>query len=219
MGIKSPLGIYEALLSRYGPQGWWPIQNNFKPPEWEICVGAILTQNTSWNNVEKALDNLKNNNCVSVRDILDTRRSELERLLKPSGFFRQKSKTLKLLAKLVNTFNSFEDFKRNVTRGALLKLNGIGPETADSILLYACGKPSFVVDAYTRRIFHRLGLVGHDAGYEKIRDYLESNLPKDASLYNEFHALIVRLGKEACRKSPLCMKCPLEDVCEKRGFP
>ncbi|MBI4176257.1 MAG: endonuclease III domain-containing protein [Candidatus Aenigmarchaeota archaeon] len=223
------LAIYRKLLSHYGSQGWWPASGGFRPREWEICVGAILTQNTSWNNVEKALLNLRKNNCVSVKGMIDVDTRRLENMIKPSGFFRQKADRLKILASFVNSFSksgdkiagrhsgSFEDFRRNVTREGLLGVKGIGPETADSILLYACGRPYFVVDAYTRRIFHRLGLLEHNLDYEKTRNFFESSLPKDANLYNEFHALIVNLGKDTCRKKPLCSQCPLERVCRKRG--
>ncbi len=209
--------IYSTLFSHFGRQKWWPASGGFKPAEWEICVGAILTQNTSWNNVEKALANLKKERIIAPEDIINIEIKKLEELIRPSGFFSQKTKRLKEFAKFVLSFENFEKFKEKVTREKLLAVKGIGPETADSILLYACGRPVFVVDAYAKRIFYRLGIIENNLNYEDIKNFFEKNLPRDTKLYNEFHALIVGHGKTICKKEPLCSQCTLEKMCEKRG--
>lgn len=183
---------YEKLLKEYGPQAWWPMRRGFSPKEWEVCVGAILTQNTNWRNVEKALDNLIKSNVVTPEATLKTSSRRLEQLVRPSGFYKQKAERLKTLAKFVLSYGSFSDFKR-VERQELLKVKGVGPETADSILLYACGRPFFVIDAYTKRFARSLGM--KPADYETLRAHFESRLPKDVALYKEFHALIVEWGK------------------------
>jgi endonuclease-3 related protein len=205
--------IYKKLLTHFGRQNWWPASFGFKPAGLEICTGAILTQNTSWQNVERALKNLKEAGCTTLDDFLKITEARLKKVIRPAGFFNQKAERLKLFAKYVSGFNSVEDFFRNVTREQLLEIKGIGPETADSILLYAANRPCFVIDAYTRRIFSRMGLIGENRDYEKVRSFFESNLPKDISLYKEFHALIVELGKNICRKKPLCVECPLGEGC------
>ncbi len=187
--------VYNTLLKHHGPQNWWPCRTGKK---FEVCIGAILTQNTSWGNVEKALDNLVKMNCVDAAKIAEMDARSIERLVKPSGFFRQKARRLKGFSRFVLDFGSMKKFLRNVTREQLLSVNGIGPETADSILLYACGRPYFVVDAYTKRMFSALGIVGGE-DYEQTRSFFESGIPRDAELYKEFHALIVRHAKECCR--------------------
>lgn len=207
------MDIYSTLLEALGEQKWWPMGNGFKPREWEVCLGAILTQNTSWDNVEKALDNLRKAGKVSVTDIIKTKNSRLEKLVRPSGYYRQKAIKLRAFADFVLGFGGFRGFANKVSREALLQVNGIGPETADSILCYALGRPSFVVDAYTRRVFSRLGLIDEKAGYEEVRAFFEKKVPKDVNLYREYHALIVELGKRFCRKKPLCEKCPLRKKC------
>lgn len=192
--------IYRALHEHFGPQDWWPMQGGFHPREWEVEAGAVLTQNTSWNNVEIALANLKKAGVVSREHVSKMPEKELAGLIRPSGYYNQKARKLRLLA----------GFSGEMTRENLLSIWGIGKETADSILLYAYGKPCFVVDTYTRRIFSRLGLIGEDWDYERIREFFEENLPSEAGLYKEYHALIVELGKNFCRKKPLCNRCPLE---------
>ena len=194
--------IYKSLLKMHGHQNWWPVSRSFKPREWEICIGAILTQNTAWGNVEKALDNIYDAKLLTVKDLANTDLKAIKKLVRPSGFFNQKSVRLRNFANFVVSFGNFANFKKNITREQLLKINGIGNETADSILLYACGKPYFVVDAYTRRIFSRIGIIDGNKNYEDIRKTFEKNLPKDIELYKEFHALIVRHAKECCRKLP-----------------
>jgi endonuclease-3 related protein len=193
MAVDLPVE-YEKLLKAYGPQAWWPMRRGFAPKEWEVCVGAILTQNTNWRNVERALDVLSENKAVSPADVLEIKNEKLEQLIRPSGFYRQKAIRLRTLAEFVLSFGSFEKFRNKVERRELLKVKGIGPETADSILLYACGRPHFVIDAYTRRFVRSLGLK-IPLDYESLRQHFENSLPKDVALYKEFHALIVEWGK------------------------
>jgi len=187
--------VYNVLLKSHGSQNWWPSKTGSK---FEICIGAILTQNTSWNNVDRALNNLIKAKAMNAKRISKMNTRTLQSIIKPSGFFRQKALRLKGFSNFVLGFGSVKKFLNNVTREQLLDINGIGPETADSMLLYACGKPYFVVDAYTKRIFSALGMLnGHD--YEETRELFEHGLPKDVQLYKEYHALIVRHSKECCR--------------------
>jgi len=205
-------GIYKKMLAHFGPREWWPVSNGFAPPEWEVCVGAILTQNTNWRNVERVLDNLKNEKMISPTDIKNIDKASLERLVRPSGYYRQKAERLKTFADFGLSFGAFPGFSKNVTRERLLGVKGLGPETADSILLYALGRPVFVIDAYTKRVFRRLGIIDSD-DYEKLRKFFEESVPKDAEIYKEFHALIVEHAKNYCRKRPLCSGCVLRDGC------
>ncbi len=178
--------IYQKLYAKFGPQHWWPGDSRE-----EIIIGAILTQSTAWKNVEKAIANLKQNNLINFSRILKTRNSKLAQIIKPAGYNNQKAKKLKAVSEF---FLAAGD--RTPKRGELLNVFGIGPETADSILLYAYDQPEFVVDAYTKRIFSQLKLIKPDAKYHEIKTVFESKLPKDAKLFNEYHALIVRAGKE-----------------------
>ena len=230
---------YTSLLARYGPQNWWPARSRF-----EVIVGAYLTQNTNWTNAEKALLNLRRAGLLSVSGLRNVPLTELETLVRPSGYFRQKARNLK-------TFIAFLDRQYSGSlshmfaaptaklRAELLELNGIGPETADSILLYAGNHPVFVVDAYTRRVLLRHGIIGNKTGYEEIRSMIEfaissseaeslivKNAISDprhpvsrmsssarselAQHYNELHALIVRVGNHYCRTKPICEGCPLQ---------
>ena len=208
------MDVYDKLRKRYGGQGWWPMKNGFSPPEWEVCVGAILTQNTNWRNVEKALKNLKTGKVLSPVDTIKTEAHDLETMVKPSGFYKQKAERLRVFADFVLGFGGFGRFSRKVTREQLLGIKGLGPETVDSILLYALGRPVFVIDAYTRRIITRLGYE-IKKGYEDWRSFFESSLPEDIGLYKEFHALIVELAKGSCRPKPSCCQCPLACACKK----
>lgn len=194
------LKIYEKLLGHFGPQAWWPADSPF-----EVMVGAILTQNTNWKNVEKAIANLKRKKLLRPVSILEIANSKLEKLIRPAGFFRQKAKRLK---------GFIREYRRKseMNREELLRIKGIGPETADSILLYAFEKPTFVVDAYTRRIGQRVGLFKFD-DYHEIKDYFEKNLPKDREMYKEYHALLVELAKNYCKTKPACKKCPVGKLC------
>jgi endonuclease-3 related protein len=208
--------IYQQLFDRYGPRHWWPADSPF-----EVAVGAILTQNTNWSNVEKAIGNLRASKVLDAESICSLSRAKLEKLIRPSGFFRQKAERLQLFACYLrdNYHGNLETMLQQPLeplRKELLTQKGIGPETADSILLYAGGHLSFVVDAYTGRLFSRLGLLCGTEKYLQIRDFFMSRLPRDATLYNEYHAQIVIQCKEHCRKRPLCPGCPLAKLCSFR---
>ncbi|MEM5799335.1 MAG: endonuclease III domain-containing protein [Candidatus Aenigmatarchaeota archaeon] len=205
--------IYELLLKKIGKQNWWPAETDF-----EIIVGAILTQQASWKNVEKAIKNLKENNSLDPKAIYDIKISELQKLIKPSGFYKIKAQRLKnfvnfLYDRFNGDLNKLFSLEKDAIRKELLSVNGIGKETADSIILYSAQKPIFVVDAYTKRIFNRVGLIKEN-DYEKIKKIFESNLPKDVELYKEYHALIVELGKNICKVKPKCNECCLNKWCE-----
>jgi len=208
-----PIQVYHRLLKQFGPQGWWPMQNGFSPPEWEVCVGAVLTQNTNWGNVEKVLSSLKNAGITTPAKTLKVHNHILKNYIRSSGYYTQKAHRIKALAEFVSQFESEESFLHGVDRKDLLLIHGIGPETADSILLYAANKKFFVIDAYTRRIFTRFGMIKEKWDYDKVRLFFEKNLPKDVDVYKEYHALIVRLGKEICKNKPLCSRCPLNGPC------
>ena len=203
--------FYEELHKKFGPQGWWPGETAL-----ECILGAILTQNTSWKNVEKALDNLKRENLISVEDLNLIKADELAELIRPSGYYNQKAAKIKnFISFLINEFSGSLDrmfaLDKSILRDKLLSLKGIGPETADSILLYAGAMPVFVVDAYTWRVLSRHGLVPEQTSYDEIQELFMDSLSEDAGVFNEYHALLVKLGKEHCRKrEPLCAGCPLE---------
>ncbi len=208
--------IYQTLQRAYPfPAGWahgsWPMSRKFHPPGLEVVAGAILTQNVNWNNVEKALERMIQEGLVDVETISRCSRTRLEAAIRSSGFFRQKAQRLKTIARFIADYPG--DFYRQVQREQLLTIKGIGPETADSILLYACGQPHFVIDAYTRRIFERYGALARTAGYDDIQDTFESQLPVEISLYQRFHALIVEHAKRTCKKVPLCGECVLREDC------
>lgn len=204
---------YDALFAAFGPQHWWPGDTPF-----EVVVGAILTQNTAWSNVERAIANLKRERVLSPRALRDIHPRRLARLIRPSGYFNIKAKRLKDFMRWLFAAHGgslTRMFRRDLhtLRQQLLAVNGIGPETADSILLYAGQKPIFVVDAYTKRILSRHGLVAADASYDDVQRLFHAALPADVQLYNEFHALLVRLGKDYCQKrQPRCVECPLRAV-------
>jgi endonuclease-3 related protein len=205
--------IYEILLDHFGPQGWWPGDTPF-----EIMVGAVLTQNTSWDNVSRAIDNLRNEDLLSFERLHGMPAELLARKIRPAGYFNLKAARLKNLLDFIHSeySGSLEYMFAEDTislREKILTVKGIGPETADSILLYAGDKPVFVVDAYTHRIFSRHDVVAADEGYYEIQEYFMYALPEEAELFNEYHALIVRLGKEYCKKSrPRCSHCPLGEL-------
>ncbi|KPJ61148.1 MAG: endonuclease [Planctomycetes bacterium DG_23] len=211
MSIADTLkNYYEVLSKRYGPQKWWPADTPF-----EVMLGAILTQNTSWANVTRALDNLKEAGLLSPQKLYEIDSEQLAQLIKPAGYFNIKAKRLKNLLDWL-----FQNYQGSVQqmladdlvrlRPSLLTVSGIGPETCDSILLYAAGKPTFVVDTYTYRVLVRHNLIWEDATYDDIKALFEDNLPEDVALYNEYHALLVRVGKEYCRPEPRHKGCPLE---------
>lgn len=204
--------IYERLFAFFGPQHWWPAQTPF-----EVIVGAILTQNTSWGNVKKAIDNIKAHDKLDFESLRRIPLDRLAELIRPSGYFNIKAKRLKNFLTFMEkeydgSLASMRKTPWPILRRAILAVNGVGAETADSILCYALSKPIIVVDAYTRRILYRHGLVPWQASYEILQDVLMTNLPTNVRLYNEFHALLVRLGNAYCRPVPLCEECPLRDV-------
>lgn len=205
--------VYRRLLSAYGPQGWWPGESCF-----EVMVGAILTQATAWRNVERAVQRLKVARALSPEEMARLSEEEIAELIRPAGFFRQKTRRLRALLRLIGRHGRVEgllSLPAEELRRELLALPGVGPETADSILLYAAGYPVFVVDAYTKRILSRLGLLpGQKAGYEEVQELFQKNLPRDPKLYGEYHALLVRHAKDHCRARPRCPGCPLAPVCE-----
>ena len=214
------LKIYNRLLKHFGYQNWWPTIGNGNP-KFEIIVGAILTQQTSWKNVEKAIENLKNKNLLELKKLNKIPIKELEKIIRPSGFFKVKAKRLRsFLEFLIENYdgNLEEMFKESINelRKNLLSIHGIGYETCDSILLYAGERPVFVVDAYTIRLCQRHPIMD-SKDYEEIREFFERNLPKDVNLFKEFHALIVELGKNYCKTKPLCEKCPLRGDCNAIG--
>jgi endonuclease-3 related protein len=204
--------IYQLLYDAFGPQHWWPGDTRI-----EIITGAILTQNTNWTNVEKAINNLKAADCLSAEKIHRLELSQLAELIRPAGYFNIKAKRLKnFLDLLFENYNgqltNLESLNTEQFREELLAVKGIGRETADSILLYAFNRPVFVVDAYTARITIRHRLIEPDADYEQLRYLFESNLPEDIQLFNEYHALLVRTGKDFCRPKARCPACPLEKL-------
>lgn len=220
--------IYFLLYSKYGPQGWWPLTaKGESAPEYfgkkpsteqqvfEVIAGAVLTQNTSWKNVEKAIIKLNKSNILSIKGILNSSQKKMAKIIRSSGYYNQKAIKLKTIAKFLSS-NKISQLRKKSTkelRKLLLNIKGIGLETADSILLYAFEKPVFVVDAYTKRIFSNLGFIKMDYDYEKIRNLFESNLPKDYMMYKEYHALIVEHAKRACTKKPKCEGCVIKNLC------
>jgi endonuclease-3 related protein len=204
-------GVYRRLLAAHGRQHWWPGGSRF-----EIMVGAVLTQNTAWRNVEQAIANLKKAAALSPQAIVQVSPRRLARWLKPSGYFNIKARRLRALSRWLIGQGGIRSLARLSTdelRRALLAVPGIGPETADDILLYAFERPVFVIDAYTRRIFHRLGLIRADEDYEVLRHLFEEALGPDVQRYNEYHALIVLHGKDVCKKRPRCECCCLRAAC------
>ena len=205
--------IFDLLFAAYGPRHWWPAETPF-----EVCVGAILTQNTNWGNVEKAIVNLKRDELLSPEALRDVPPAQLAEAIRPAGYYNVKSMRLKdfvghlFLRHGGNLERMFAGDWREL-REELLAVRGIGRETADSILLYAGEKPTFVVDAYTMRLFAALGLVSGEASYEEVRSLFMKSLPSDVKLFNEYHALIVEHGKRHCRKRPLCGGCGLHHLC------
>lgn len=232
---------YHAVYTRWGPQNWWPAQSRF-----EMIVGAYLTQNTNWTNVERAMENLRQARMLTVKAMRAVPLGRLQRLIRPSGYFRQKARKLKIFVRFLDkhysgSLQGMFAQKTDKLRAELLDLNGVGPETADSILLYGGNHPVFVVDAYTRRILERHGLITTKTKYEEIRALMEDALtsadaaqllpetcgndPRHpvsrmsrrgsrsdlAQHYNEFHALIVRVGNQYCRSKAKCEECPLKE--------
>jgi len=210
-------GLYNKLLKFFGPQGWWPVEGKKLNAKLEICLGAILTQNTSWKNVEKALDNLRKNDLINLEKLVKISEAKLRTIIRSAGFFKQKSRYVESFVRYVAKHKGLDRiFKKPLCtlRKELLKIPGIGQETADSILLYAACKPIFVVDAYTKRIFSRLGIIKNKASYENIQRLVHRSIKPDVKIYQEFHALLVELGKNFCKRKPLCSECPVRNKCE-----
>lgn len=206
------MDIYDRLYRHFGPQHWWPGQTPL-----EIMIGAVLTQNTNWKNVEKAIDNLKQAALLDAEKLDRLPADELARRIRPAGYFNIKAKRLKALIRWFGMEyrgdpQRIDQRPVDLLRQELLAVNGIGLETADSILLYAFGKPVFVVDTYTARILARHQLITPPVGYQEIQDLFESTLPRDAALFNEYHALLVCCGKQFCKRKPICQGCPLDPL-------
>lgn len=223
--------IYKRLLACYGLQGWWPYNagetakehnetgyhpGNYQDPDWtgkfEIYIGAVLTQNTSWNNVRRALAGMKEKDVFSPLKIAEMRTEDLGEIIRASGYYNQKAKKLKILSEFIISGN-LENSGAVPSRNDLLGIWGIGPETADSILLYAYSVLVFVIDAYTRRIFSRLGLIKVSASYDEIQRFFTGRGSRDYTWANEYHALIVKHAVERCRTKPECLGCPLRNDC------
>jgi endonuclease-3 related protein len=204
--------IYQLLLEAYGPQHWWPAESPL-----EVLVGAVLTQNTNWQGVEKAMANLKHHNLLNPLRLQATPTEDLARLIKPAGYFNLKARRLKNLIEFIieaysGDLETMGQTDSSRLRKELLAVNGVGPETADSILLYALQKPVFVVDTYTYRVMSRHGLVGSEVSYDELQELFTQHLPLEVRLFNEYHALLVRVGKLHCQRKPRCQGCPLEPL-------
>lgn len=207
------LEIYYCLLNKYGHRDWWPSESDF-----ETIIGAILTQNVSWKNAKLAINNLKNSDYLDLYKLQEIEEKEIADLIKSSRFYNQKAKKIKVIVNFIiqNYNGNIESMSKeniHILRIKLLNLWGFGEETVDSIILYACNLPIFVIDSYTKRIFSRLGYVNYNISYSQMQDFFMKNLPEDVYLYNDFHAQIVHLGNICCKKQPLCKECPLEKVC------
>ena len=209
---KKLLKIYQKMFDAFGPRQWWPGETPF-----EVVIGAILTQNTNWPNVEKAIKNLKIAGKLSPEGIYELSVTELAKLIRPSGFYNVKAKRVKafihwLFSRYEGNLSKMFAQDLQSLRSELLSVKGIGPETADSILLYAGNMPTFVVDAYTHRIFSRHELIPEESTYDEMKSFFEENLPKDVQLFNEYHALLVNIGKMFCKPKKVCEPCPLKDI-------
>ena len=207
------LNIFNTLFATFGPQHWWPANSPF-----EVIIGAILTQNTSWKNVEKAIINLHKAELLAPFALDEIDIHDLSAFIRPAGYFNIKARRIKafvtfLMDEYGGDLNKLFEEEHQIVRIKLLQIHGIGPETADAILLYAGGYPSFVVDAYTIRVLSRHNIVPHEVTYDEVQNHFMDNLPNDPNLFNEYHALLVKVGKEYCRKKdPLCLDCPLTRI-------
>jgi len=211
---KLPGVVYQRLRTRFGHAAWWPGQTAF-----EVCVGAILVQNTAWPNVEKALASLRSARRLSYRGLRDLEPAQIAPLIRSAGSFNVKARRLAAFVAFLGSeyggrVAAMSADDAGTLRLKLLAVHGIGPETADSIILYAAGLPRFVVDAYTRRVFSRLGLLAGDEPYDQVQRFFTDRLPRDVDLWADFHAQIVKLAKDICRPRPRCDQCPLLDLCD-----
>jgi endonuclease III related protein len=206
------LEIYRLLFERFGPQHWWPGETQF-----EVIIGAILTQNTNWSNVKKAITNLKTANHLTPEKLYHLDILKLAELIRPAGYYNIKVKRLKnfldwFFDNYKGQLENLDKINTDRLREELLAIKGIGPETADSILLYAFNRPIFVVDTYTARVIVRHHLIEPDTDYKQLQYLFQSNLPEDVKLFNEYHALLVQLGKDFCKPKARCAGCPLENI-------
>jgi endonuclease III related protein len=202
--------FYHMLRAHFGHRNWWPAKSQF-----EVCVGAVLTQNTAWKNVAKAIENLETASALDALTIYDLPPAKLAELIRPAGYYNVKAGRLRnfvkhLVEKHGGELNSLFALPLDQLRAELLSINGVGKETADSMILYAARKPIFVVDAYTKRVLVQHSLVSEDADYNSIQELFQDNLPIDEALFNDFHAQFVAVGHHYCKKRPLCDKCPLQ---------
>lgn len=200
------LAIYENLLEHHGAQSWWPVETKF-----EVAVGAVLTQNTNWGNVESAIERLRESQKLDPKRLLDITTEKIGQLIRPAGFWKAKATAIREIARF---FVKGVDGEKSTSllKSELISIKGVGDETADAILLYALDRPVFVVDRYTRRLLTRLG-INPPSGYRALQKFLEDKLPKETELYKEYHALIVRHNKSFCRSSPSCSDCCLKQIC------
>lgn len=210
--------VYRKLYDTFGPQHWWPAETPF-----EVILGAILTQNTAWKNVAAAISSLRENDILSFGAVCEIPQQTLAHLIRPSGFYNQKAVKIKSFCQHVRAewggnLDEFLSQNADALRAELLRIKGIGPETADSVVLYAALQPSFVVDTYTYRIFSRHGWVSETIEYEELRGFFMRSLEPDVQLYQEYHALLVRTGHLFCRKKPLCTSCPLNAYFEGQSY-
>ena len=210
--------IFRTLLAKLGPQQWWPGDS-----AWEVMIGAVLVQNTNWKNVERAIDNLCEADLFDPHRLLAVPPEELAELIRPAGYYRLKTKRLRSLLEFVvdqyeGSLVALRAVDMHTLREQLLGVPGIGPETADSILLYALEQPALVIDTYTHRIFARHGWIDYAMDYHQLQEHLESELPVDVALYNELHALLVNVGHNFCRRRPKCDACPLRDMLPTSGM-
>jgi len=217
----SLIKICQTLEKAYpSPKGWphgeWPLSGEFRPRRLEVVVGAVLTQNVNWKNVEKALTRMIEEQLVEADRIERCPQAFLEDTIRSAGFYRQKAKRLKGITQFILAYPG--EFYSEVGREELLSIPGIGPETADSILLYACDRAHFVVDAYTRRLFTRYGFLSPKASYQEVQQFFETHLPADVPLYKRFHALIVEHAKQICKKTPVCQDCVFRKECQTAGL-
>ena len=209
----SLIEMFNLLLDHFGPQHWWPAET-----ELEVMIGAVLTQNTNWKNVEMAIQSLKNRGLISLERLFSVAETDLAQEIRPAGYYNVKAGRLKNLICFImdqykGDLSALLDDEPQILRQGLLSVKGIGPETADSILLYAAKRPVFVIDTYTHRILRRHGMADEQTSYHELQQIFTKSLPENAAYFNEFHALIVQTGKNYCRKTPLCPRCPLEKWC------
>lgn len=211
--MTAPLqDAYDRLLARFGPQRWWPGDSPL-----EVLVGTVLVQNTNWRNVEKAIDNLREAGVMTAEKLYELEPEELAELIRPAGYYQVKTKRLRNLLRLLaeqyeGSIEGMMSTDPHALREELLGVNGIGPETADCILLYVGNYPKFIADGYAMRVAARHGWIEFEADYHGLQDFFESRLPADAQLYNEYHALLVRVGKDHCKTKPQCEGCPLREL-------